>query len=648
MPDWFYRTVSQPILFRLPAEPARDFTLGFLGGLARLPLGTAVIDFLGHLRPDLRLRRSIGGVDFPTSVGLGPAVDGKAAALPALARFGLGFVEIGPVSLAGSLAAQSIARRPAQQALWFPDPPATLSLASARSKLAEVARFRPPPLIVRLGPALNSGAEQLAEECRRIIDELAREAQLFSLLTLRLALADGWSAKQWTVHLQTVLDAARTARPPRPVLLGVPADLDISKTEPWILEARAAGIAGFLIDGSIGDRSDGRLVGVPARRPALEVVRHLRSRCGQDLMIIGSGGVHEPEDARAFLAAGADVVEIDSGLVYSGPGLPKRINQFLLFQATRAASEPVPAERPAESSWFWTALMGAGMLLGSVLALVIAVTRVVLPYDEAFAGMAREDFAAVNPRLLAFMTHDRVSLAGTMVAIGILYVGLSVFGIRRGLHWAQKSVFYSAFTGFGSFFLFLGFGYLDPFHAFVTAVLFQFLLLGVHSRLGTYVPEIPPALREDRAWRLGLWGQLLLVVHGFSLLAAGTAISLIGVTRTFVPEDLAFMQTTAEALQAANPRLVPVVAHDRATFGGMILAAGWAFLLPALWGFDTGRAWLWWTLLAAGLPAYVAAIGVHFAVGYLEPMHLLPAFLGLFLFLVGLGLSHPYLASHKN
>ena len=98
--------------------------------------------------------------------------------------------------------------------------------------------------------------------------------------------------------------------------------------------------------------------------------------------------------------------------------------------------------------WFWTALMGAGMLIGSLLALAIAATRVVLPYDEAFVGMTRDELAAVNPRLLAFMAHDRVSLAGTMVAIGVLYLGLSLFGVRRGLHWARQSVFLSAFAGF--------------------------------------------------------------------------------------------------------------------------------------------------------------------------------------------------------
>jgi hypothetical protein len=41
MPDWFYRTVSRPLLFRLPAKAARDFALGFMGTLARLPGGPA-------------------------------------------------------------------------------------------------------------------------------------------------------------------------------------------------------------------------------------------------------------------------------------------------------------------------------------------------------------------------------------------------------------------------------------------------------------------------------------------------------------------------------------------------------------------------------------------------------------------------------
>ncbi len=643
MPDWFYHTVSRPVLFRLSAVAARDLALGFLGRLARLPLGPAVIDFLGHMRADPRLRRCFAGIEFPTAVGLGPGLDANAVALPALARFGFGFLEVGPVTVAGSAPGVPLARRPDEEAIWFPDPPQNVRLDDVRSRVAEASRLGV-PLMVRLGYTDGTGAEQAAEEGRRLVRELAPFAHLFSLSVLRPALADGWSEGQWAEYLRAVLDAASAARPPRPLLLCVPADADGEKAERLIDSALSAGAAGLLVDGSVRADPGGRLIGLPARAPALDRVRRLRRRHGGALLV-GSGGVHEPEHALELRAAGADLVQLDSGLVYSGPGLPKRVNDALLYEDTRSPVAPEAAGRAPEMTWFWTALMGGGMLFGSALALLIAATRVVLPYDEAFVGMSRDELAAVNPRLLDFMAHDRVSLAGTMMAVGMLYVGLSLFGVRRGLHWAQQTVFVSAFTGFASFFLFLGFGYLDPFHAFVTASLLQLLLLGAHCRLGTHTPDVAPAPRGDRAWRRGLWGQLLLIGHGFGLLGAGATISVVGVTSVFVHEDLAFMRTTAEALASANPRLVPLVAHDRATFGGMLLAGGWAFLLPALWGFRNGSAWLWWTTLAAGLTGYSAAIGVHYAVGYTDPMHLLPAFSGLGVLLLGLGLSQSYLCA---
>jgi hypothetical protein len=328
--------------------------------------------------------------------------------------------------------------------------------------------------------------------------------------------------------------------------------------------------------------------------------------------------------------------------------LVKQINDAVLWEVTQnppaAAGGLSPKQsRPAEMTWFWTALMGVGMLIGSILALAIAATRVVLPYDEAFVGMSRAELDRVNPRLLAFMAHDRVTLAGTMTALGVVYVGLSLGGVRRGLHWAMVAVFTSAFVGFASFFLFLGFGYLDPFHAFVTAVLLQLLLLGVHSNLGPYTPDRPPPPRTDRPWRLAQWGQLLLVLHGFAVLAAGLTIASVGITAVFVYEDLEFMGTTAAALEAANPRLVPLVAHDRATFGGMMVSLGLATLLPALWGFRAGSAWLWWTLLVTGATAYTPPIAVHLAVGYSDGMHLLPAFTGLGGYLLGLALAYPHL-----
>lgn len=108
------------------------------------------------------------------------------------------------------------------------------------------------------------------------------------------------------------------------------------------------------------------------------------------------------------------------------------------------------------------------------------------------------------------------------------------------------------------------------------------------------------------------------------------------------------MGTTAEALRAANARLVPLVAHDRATFGGMLLASAWVFLCPVLWGFRNSSAWLWWTLLVAGSSAYIAALGIHLAVGYTSVLHLMPVFLGWGVLLLGLGLSREYLCHSER
>lgn len=350
-----------------------------------------------------------------------------------------------------------------------------------------------------------------------------------------------------------------------------------------------------------------------------------------------------------MLRAGADLVSTDTGLVYTGPGLPRRISEAALYASPPPASSPAPghgaaeAERTPERSWFWVLLMGAGMLLGSVLALVSAATRVVLPYDEQFVDMAREKLTRVNPRLLSFLAHGRVSLAGAMIATGVLYIGLALFGLRRGAHWAMVAVFSSAFVGFATFFLFLGYGYLDPFHAFVTLVLFQFLLMAIHSRLGRLpIPE-PPNLRGGWRWRVSQWGQLVLIGHAAAVVVAGLVIAGLGVTVVFVPEGLEFMHATAHGLAEANARLLPLIAHDRASFGGNLVSVGLCLLLSSLWGFRPRSAWLWWTMFLAVVPAYAAAIAVHWAVGYTDLWHLTPAYGGLGLFLVGMALSYPHL-----
>ena len=112
---------------------------------------------------------------------------------------------------------------------------------------------------------------------------------------------------------------------------------------------------------------------------------------------------------------------------------------------------------------------------------------------------------------------------------------------------------------------------------------------------------------------------------------------IIGMTCVFVPQDLAFMGLSADELHAFNPRLVPLIAHDRAGFGGGVFCCGIAVFFCVWCGRPS--AGLWSALASVGLAGFGTAIGAHPAVGYEDAVHLAPAVLGAVTYALGLILS---------
>jgi hypothetical protein len=112
----------------------------------------------------------------------------------------------------------------------------------------------------------------------------------------------------------------------------------------------------------------------------------------------------------------------------------------------------------------------------------------------------------------------------------------------------------------------------------------------------------------------------------------------VGTTCVFVPEDLAFMKLSVADMNALNPRLVPLIAHDRAGFGGAVGCCGIA-LFFCVWCGTPSRG-LWQLLALVGSAGFGAGIGTHPAVGYNDPVHLAPAILGAVSYLTGLVLTY--------
>ncbi len=383
---------------------------------------------------------------------------------------------------------------------------------------------------------------------------------------------------------------------------------------------------------------------VPAEMPAglPDRVRAWRERVGKQGGVIVAGGVAGPADTVALVEAGASLLLVDAGLVFSGPGLVKRCNAALLVRLT--TTDAVETEVSVmRRSWFWAMALGVALAGGGVLALGLSFGRVLLPYDEQFLGFTADVLRRNSPKMHAFMAHDRGTLAGVMLGLGWLYAVLAWRGIRHAVDGAKTAVVASALAGFVSFFGFLGFGYFDTLHAFVAAVLFQLTVQLMVGTDGGQAAVVVPCDDEDACWRRAQWGQLCWVVHAIGLVLAGCVILAIGMTQVFVSEDLAFLCMDAEGVRALGERVVSVVAHDRATLGGMLWASGVGMLLPVLWCHQRGASWLWWAIAGLGAPAYAATLGMHAWVGYTDWRHIVPAFLGLALWAGGLWLSRGYL-----
>jgi hypothetical protein len=287
--------------------------------------------------------------------------------------------------------------------------------------------------------------------------------------------------------------------------------------------------------------------------------------------------------------------------------------------------------------------MALCLVLAGVFALFLSATGQFLPHDVQFLGMTPEQLCVINEcRIVHFMFHDRVSFGGVLIAIGTLYLWLAEFPLRHRQAWAWWLFLASGLLGFGSFLAYFGYGYLDTWHGVATLGLLPFFVLGL-ARAFFLLPRpvspsglLRPAVKVPWVSSFGL-GRLCLLGTALGLIGGGATILVVGVTCVFVPQDLAYMGLSAEDLHAINPRLVPLIAHDRAGFGGGVCTYG-ALMFFCVWCGSPSPS-LWQALCLSGLTAFTTALGVHPIIGYTDPVHLAPAAVGAVVFIAGLVLT---------
>ncbi len=311
-----------------------------LGAATRTALG---IDQAACHRPELA--RTVMGLRFANPIGLAAGFDKDARHVAAWDAMGFGHVEV------GTLTPRPQPGNPKPRLFRLPADGALVNRLGFNNGGAEVAAMRllkrPPGLIV--GGNLGKNKETPNEQAHQdYLKGFASLADVVDYIAVNVSSPNtpGLRALQDREPLQRLLGALQEVnqrRPqPRPLTLKLAPDLTDAQLREAAGLALAAGFAGIIATNTTISRSGlttdtaaverlgaGGLSGAPLTARALEVTQLLRAELPASVALIGVGGVMTAADAQARLAAGADLVQLYTGLVYAGPGLVTAICRSL-------------------------------------------------------------------------------------------------------------------------------------------------------------------------------------------------------------------------------------------------------------------------------------------------------------------------------
>jgi dihydroorotate dehydrogenase len=320
--------IGQKLLFTLDPEAAHGLSI------AALKCGVPVA---GRPPRDDRLRVSICGIDFANPLGMAAGYDKNAEVPDALLGLGFGFAEVGtitPLPQAGN---------PRPRIFRLTSDQAVINRLGFNNEGHEAAERR---LAARKGRAgivgVNIGANK--DSTDRVSDYergVTRFAPYATYLTVNISspntpgLRNMQAREQLGELLSRVMAARASASAQPPVFLKIAPDLVEAELENIAAEVTQKQIDGVIVSNTtiarLGLRSGavtgetGGLSGRPLFERSTVVLARMRKLLGPDRAIIGVGGVDSAETALEKIRAGADLVQLYTGMIYAGPSLPGRI-----------------------------------------------------------------------------------------------------------------------------------------------------------------------------------------------------------------------------------------------------------------------------------------------------------------------------------
>jgi dihydroorotate dehydrogenase len=325
----------KPWLFALDAERVHEEVSGLMSLAANIPGASRVLSLLTG--PDGKgLEKSVFGVKFSNPVGLAAGFDKDGKLISILPGLGFGFLEIGSVTL------EPQPGNPKPRLFRLVEQGAVINRLGFNSEGARAVALRlsmsPPPSVplgINLGLNKGTPADKAPKAYAQTFKLLAKHGDYF-VINVSSPNTPGLRDLQTATNLADILSTVQDANTMhKPVLVKLSPDLAGDDLAACV-EIAGRSAQGLVVSNTTISRDNipepfksepGGLSGRPLKALSTELVRKVRSMT--TLPIIGVGGIETPEDAKERLDAGADLVQLYTGLIYGGPRTAKNITRGL-------------------------------------------------------------------------------------------------------------------------------------------------------------------------------------------------------------------------------------------------------------------------------------------------------------------------------
>ena len=328
--------LTRPFLFGLDPEAAHDLTMASLARLQNTPAMCL------WRQPRVADPVTVAGLHFPNRVGLAAGLDKNGQCIDGLGAMGFGFIEVGtvtPLAQPGN-AKPRMFRITERQALINRLGFNNQGLAAFLANVQRARSFRAAGGLL----GLNIGKNAATPIERAVDDYLLGLVGVYAhadYITVNISSPNTQNlrALQSDVALDALLSALQARKQQlaqqhgRQVPMFVKIAPDLDETQVGVIAAtlQKNGIDGVIatnttiardgVQGLPHAHEAGGLSGAPVLEASNRVIRQLRAALGAGYPIIGVGGVMSGADARSKREAGADLVQIYTGLIYRGPEL---------------------------------------------------------------------------------------------------------------------------------------------------------------------------------------------------------------------------------------------------------------------------------------------------------------------------------------